>query len=184
MGWLPKLVTTVPGSLGGHQDSPASHDQRILSPDFLACDVRGLHIQSIIQHQEICIRQERKQAAEAGWEELGSLGRASPHPRNGSRTAVQCHPRYGGCAPCLADTRGSIHRARGIPPASKGKTTGAKTQSKSQAERVSLQHPLKQATKMCSQLPLLCCSTWEPSHHCPHTSTCCPHTSTCIGVII
>lgn len=50
VGWLPELLTTVPGSLGGHWDSPVSHARRILSPDFLTSDVRGLHIQVVIQH--------------------------------------------------------------------------------------------------------------------------------------
>lgn len=50
VGWLPELLTTVPGSLGGHWDSPVSHARRILSPDFLTGDVRGLHTQVVIQH--------------------------------------------------------------------------------------------------------------------------------------
>ena len=69
-----------------------SHAQRILSPDFLACDVRGLHIKTVIQHQEICIGQERKEAAVREMEQLklagkswAQWGRASPHPRNGQQ---------------------------------------------------------------------------------------------------
>lgn len=50
VGWLPELLTTVPVSLGGHWGSPVSHARHILSPDFLAGNVRGLHIQAVIQH--------------------------------------------------------------------------------------------------------------------------------------
>lgn len=85
---------------------------------------------------------------------------------------MRCHPCSGSSAPCLAEMWGSLQRAQETPPASKGKNTGAKAQSKSQAEQVSLQLPLKQGMKMCSQQPMLCSSTQEPSHHCPHTSTC------------
>lgn len=65
-----------------------------------------------------------------------------------------------------------------------GRNTGAKARSKSQAEQVSLQLPLRWGMKTHLQQLLLCSSTQESSHHRPHTSTCCPHTSTCIGVVI
>lgn len=50
VGLLPELLTTVPVSLGGPWDSPVSHARHILSPDFLAGNVRGLHTQAVIQH--------------------------------------------------------------------------------------------------------------------------------------
>lgn len=91
VGWLPELLTTVPGSLGGRWDSPVSHARHVLSPDLLASDVRGLHIQAVIQHQEICGGQEREResscqngAAGAGWGELSSVGKGFSPPQDGT----------------------------------------------------------------------------------------------------
>lgn len=56
------------------------------------------------QTREKGSRRQINGAAEAGWEELGSVGKSFSPPRHGSKTAVWCHPCYGGSAPCLAGT--------------------------------------------------------------------------------
>lgn len=65
------------------------------------------------------------------------------------------------CRPCwvallrMAETQESLQRAQETPTASKGKNTGAKAQSKSQADRASLWLPMKQEMKISLQQPLL-----------------------------